>query len=85
MLKSEELAPGAQGCLARADDNEMVFVLLARDATAPMVIDIWCDARIACGKNEPTDHQIIEARKCAEVMREQYKSRLLDKLARSLA
>jgi hypothetical protein len=79
MVKSEELQHSSS-CLNRADADEMVFVLLARDICAPVAIRAWVEARIACGKNQRTDGQIIEALQCAERMQEQYLQRTLTRM-----
>jgi hypothetical protein len=68
MLKTDELK---HGCMARALDEEMTFVLLARDAAAPAAIRAWCEERIRIGRNRENDHQIIEARLCANEMERQ--------------
>lgn len=67
MRKKDELA-SQQSCMSRAHPNEMVFVLLGRDPAAPAAIRAWCDERVRVGKNAETDHQIVEARACAETM-----------------
>lgn len=69
MIKTDELT---QGCMSRAFDDEMIFVLLARDVTSPATIRNWCKQRISCGRNRENDHQIIEARICANEMERQY-------------
>jgi len=68
VIKTDELK---QGCMSRALDDEMTFVLLARDIAAPAIIRAWCDERIARGRNRSNDHQIIEARICANEMERQ--------------
>ena len=65
MRKEQELR---EGCMAKAIDGEMTFVLLARDPAAPMAIMDWVRHRVAIGKNSPHDPQVIEALKCAEIM-----------------
>jgi hypothetical protein len=55
-------------CLSRARDDEMTFVLLARDAAAPVAIRAWIAERIRIGKNEPDDAQVREAEHCARTM-----------------
>lgn len=67
MLKKMERADG-QSCWNRADDDEIVFVLLARDVAASGAIEAWCRERIRLGKNTENDHQIKEARRCASAM-----------------
>ena len=67
MIKSEELTNPAS-CMSRAREDEMTFVLLARDIAAPDTIRYWVNKRLACGKNRLGDPQIQEALKCADVM-----------------
>src|SRR5579872_6725662 len=55
-------------CMAHAHPEEMVFVLLSRDAAAPATIRAWCDERIRLGKNVETDEQIVQALACAATM-----------------
>jgi hypothetical protein len=71
MNKIDELT-NPDSCLNRAGDNEMLFVLLARDAAAPYVIEEWCRIRITMGKNKSIgDPQILGALECARQMRQQ--------------
>jgi len=63
-------------CWNRADHNEIVFVLLARDAAAQMAIQAWCEERIRLGKNKPGDPQILEALECSSRMAEQRKKNM---------
>lgn len=67
MRKRDELTNPA-GCMFRAKDDEMTFVLLGRDEAAPDTIRDWIARRIKLGKNRPDDPQIAEALACAEVM-----------------
>lgn len=67
MRKRDELNSPA-GCMARARDDEMTFVLLARDADAPGTIRDWIARRIRRGKNQPDDAQILDAEECARIM-----------------
>lgn len=55
-------------CLNNAHDEEMVFVLLGRDAAAPVAIRAWVAERLRLGKNIDTDPQIVEALDCANTM-----------------
>jgi hypothetical protein len=73
MKKSRELNdPGS--CLNRARDNEIIFVLLARDAAAPAAIRAWAGERMRLGKNRLSDPQILEALSCADAMEAQYRA-----------
>lgn len=62
-------ATDPRSCWNKANNQEMVFVLLARDKAAPVAIEAWCQERIRLGKNTDTDPQIVEARECAAKMR----------------
>lgn len=70
MIKREELA-NPQSCMNRATDDEMTFVLLARDPAAPLAIRCWVAERIGLGKNTADDQQIVEAMECARKMEQQ--------------
>ncbi|MGH8743398.1 MAG: hypothetical protein ACREUY_03880, partial [Burkholderiales bacterium] len=67
MLKLKEI-DSLDSCLSRAYENEMIFVLMARDPAAPNTIRDWVRWRLAYGKNETGDPQIEEALRCADVM-----------------
>ena len=67
MMKRDELA-NPQSCLNRAHDDEMLFVLLARDVAAPLAIVTWVAERLRRGKNTKHDRQIQEALACARYM-----------------
>ncbi len=47
--KAEETAQGATGCLAKAADDEPIFVLRAQDALAPMIVKAWAEAALKVG------------------------------------
>jgi hypothetical protein len=65
--KKDELSK-AHTCMQHAHPEEMVFVLLSRDAAAPATIRAWVAERLRLGKNIDTDPQIAEALECARVM-----------------
>lgn len=67
MRKKDELSR-EHTCMQHAHDNEMVFVLLSRDAAAPVAIRAWVAERLRLGKNIETDAQIVDAIECARVM-----------------
>ena len=67
MRKRDELT-NPNGCMFRARDDEMTFVLLGRDLAAPVAIRAWIAERIRLGKNKPDDPQIVEAEQCAATM-----------------
>ncbi len=60
MRKRDELTD-PKSCMSRAKYDELTFVLLGRDAAAPVAIAAWVAARIALGKNVESDPQIVEA------------------------
>lgn len=65
MLKKNELAPNAKGCLAKAADNEMLFILRAQDVTAPLVVLEWIKCNfLNCGEDK-----LREAFECALQMK----------------
>jgi len=61
-IKSVELE---SGCIAKAADDEPVFVLRAQDRLAPMTVRHW--ARLAEMKGAPAE-KVREARVLAEAM-----------------
>lgn len=67
MRKKDELTKQST-CMAHAHPNEMVFVLLSRDAAAPITIRAWVAERVRLGKNTESDAQIVEALECARTM-----------------
>jgi hypothetical protein len=67
MRKEDELSKD-HTCMQHAHAKEMVFVLLSRDAAAPVAIRAWVAERLRIGKNKDTDEQITEALTCAETM-----------------
>jgi hypothetical protein len=70
MKKSDELT-NPNSCMSRAKDDEMIFVLLGRDAAAPVAIRAWIGERIRLGNNHPFDEQIQNAASCAIEMERQ--------------
>ena len=67
MIKRDEIEH-PESCFSKARDNERLFVLLARDAAAPVAIRAWVAERLRLGKNTPDDAQIREAIECAARM-----------------
>lgn len=74
MIKKDELS-NPDSCMSRAKDDEMTFVLLARDVCAPAAIRAWINARIKAGKNKSNDEQIINAIACWKAMERQQMNR----------
>jgi hypothetical protein len=67
VIKRDELSD-PNSCFNRAADDEMIFVLLARDVATPHGIREWSKERVLRGKNQPEDAQIVEALQCAAVI-----------------
>ena len=68
MVKAFEVA-NPTSCLNRSAADEPLFVLCARDITAPQMIEEWMRHRVASGKNGIDDEQIKEAHAIAREMR----------------
>jgi hypothetical protein len=60
-----------ESCFNKADKYERMFILLARDASAPVAIKAWVVDRLITGKNKIEDSQIVEALECARLMQEE--------------
>lgn len=67
MIKKMEKADG-RSCWNKAGEDELVFVLLARDPAAPAAIQAWIEERVRLRKNKPGDQQLRDAERAADVM-----------------
>ena len=63
--------PGQFDCYTRADPDEPMFVLLARDPLAPALVELWASLREHLAGNPS---KVAEARACARAMREYKRS-----------
>lgn len=65
--------PGVYDCYANAEPDEPMFILLARDSTAPGRVEGWANRRermIQLGSKPESDRPMVEeARECARAMR----------------
>ena len=61
--------PGAYDCYAAAEPDEPMFVLLARDANAPEVVEYWIACRLARKAELIDGDQLVEAQELADAMR----------------
>ena len=65
--------PGAYDCYANAEPDEPMFILLARDISAPDVVEKWAEDRmraIVLGLKPRSDLPMVdEAQQCARNMR----------------
>jgi hypothetical protein len=71
MLKLEEKT-NPKSCWNKAEDDEMMFILLGRDKAAPATIRAWIRERIRMGLNKPGDSQLKEAEERAKYIDELY-------------
>lgn len=62
---STKANPGPFDCYEEAEDDEPMFVLLARDESAPVLVRLWAELR-ALGGGELV--KVEEAREVAEQM-----------------
>lgn len=65
--------PGDFDCYANAEDDEPMFVLLARDPDAPFLVRTWATLRADRKMNSPEGYEGMdakeeEARACATAM-----------------
>lgn len=65
MKKKYELAPDAKGCLAKAGEDEMLFILRAQDCSSPQVIIEWMKINF----HHLPEAKLREAFECAMEMR----------------
>jgi hypothetical protein len=66
--------PGAYDCYHNAKPDEPMFVLLARDPMAPILVELWASLRAHAAGNPS---KVAEARQCAADMR-RYRSEMID-------
>ena len=64
--------PGRFDCYATADPDEPMFVLLARDKHAPMLVELWAAVRRLDGEDP---NKVREAFICAANMRLWHRNR----------
>ena len=57
--------PGNHDCYANADPDEPMFILLARDPLAPILVRLWADLRAHAAGNPS---KVSEAQHVAEDM-----------------
>lgn len=72
--------PGAYDCYQRAEPDEPLFVLLARDPMASVLVDLWASLRDHLAGNPS---KVLEARECAQAMRD-WRQRQVSAIAASL-
>ena len=72
MVKSEEVAAlgRGEGCLGRSQDDEPVFVLVARDKFSADTIRWWAKQVVLKGQRSQVDPKILEALALADQMDE---------------
>lgn len=70
--------PGDYDCYANAEPDEPMFVLLARDPVAPVLVMLWTQIRSELSKmsargDEP--EKLEEAEACADAMKAYYRAK----------
>jgi hypothetical protein len=69
-----KIDPGVFDCYENAEADEPMFILLARDASSPDLVEAWAERReamIKLGTKPGSDILMVEeARECAKAMRE---------------
>ena len=74
MRKKDELAEGANGCLAKSGDDEMLFILRAQDNSSPQVVMEWIKLNLlTC-----PDDKLREAFECALAMKNHTQKKVAD-------
>jgi hypothetical protein len=67
-----KLKPGRWDCYANAEPDEPMFILLARDSSAPTMVRMWAARRIKAievgEKPKDDEQQITEALDLADAM-----------------
>ena len=69
MIKREEIREPTS-CLNRAEDDEPLFVLRAKDICGAETVMFWCSLRLSAGKNQDGDDQIVDALRIVKAMTE---------------
>jgi hypothetical protein len=64
--------PGSYDCYAKAEPDEPLFVLLARDPLAPVLVRAWADMKDLSGEYS---YRLLEARSVATKMEQWRKTR----------
>lgn len=60
-MRKDQERENLTSCWNQAHDDESMFILLGRDASAPAAIRAWCADRIRTGKNLEGDWDITQA------------------------
>jgi len=63
--------PGQYDCYKKAEPDEPMFVLLARDPLAPILVETWAGLRWLMNKAD--GRQVEESTKCAQAMRDWFR------------
>lgn len=60
--------PGKYDCYGRAEGDEPMFTLLARDPMSPVLVRMWAQCREIAARHGGDLTKAEEARKCADEM-----------------
>jgi hypothetical protein len=74
MFKYLELSM-ANSCFNKAKYDEIIFVLLERDESAPDAIREWIKSRIRKGLNVASDAKLVEAESCAQQIENRHRGK----------
>ena len=67
--------PGEFDCYANAEDDEPMFILLARDPIAADLVRLWAKSRELAIRSPRDADKAREARRCADAMEEWFGAR----------
>lgn len=74
MTRREEITD-INSCFNRANNDEMLFILMGRDIAAPGTVLSWVLERVRLGKNKMSDPQILEALAWADKITKQQEAK----------
>lgn len=63
--------PGKWDCYSKAEPDEPMFILLGRDPTASIIVELWRELKKEMkseGTSASSDDKLEEARQCAAAM-----------------
>jgi hypothetical protein len=66
--------PGKYDCLSKAEPDEPMFVLLARDKDAPAVVELWALLRERAGEDKEKIHEALGCSLAMRVWRQKNRS-----------
>ena len=73
--------PGEYDCYEKAEPDEPMFILLARDPKAPNLIRTWVTNRLLSG--DKNIEKLVEAIQCADAMDKWFTESMKEKMRRN--